>query len=1088
MALAVSAGSLVALPAQARVPSGHGVIPRYTSAKLLADGEFGIGKSYRTETEDARSEFVSEKERLTEAYRESEDIRESQEARATQEVRESQEARPPVTPPVAPPPVLVAPVFSQAIWVNSSFDFVVASSSNSPIVLTSKTPLVCTVAGIRVTTSSVGGICTILATQDASLPPAAPFVPASVNRKLHAGLASTSSISTDIVVLPPQAQTITFLNLADLKQGSTQPLLATASSGLAVGLESTTTDVCTVSGGFVTAVSGSIDGKTCTVIATQTGSDHYLPAVSVVQSFKVLIELVKPALVLAPGAPTTFDFRVGQPSSVTLQLSNSGGGATYVVTGLPAGLTFDPGTNVISGSPTNAQTNTRVTVAATNDAGTSTFVFFITVDKGQATISLDLRSLVFTFTTGQVRQPVFLATDPNANPISVAVTYNGSSTFPTAPGSYTVEVTCIDANFGCFATSTLVINKAPQVLTVVDPSSMVVGSDQTLVITAGSGQPPQVTSQTPAVCSVSGVTVTVVSAGTCTVQISQPGNSNFSPADPVIKSFQVNVKIEVPVLVPASPGLAPTLELGVPVPSLQVTSNSGGQATYTISPALPAGLTLDSATGLITGTPGALLAATTFTLTATNGSGSSSVTFSLTVQKRSQSIALVPIGSVTYGDPDLALSATATSGLPVTVTSSNSSIIKVGIDGMLQIAGAGRVTITVRQDGDSTFAAAPVQTFQLVVAPKTLTVLGLNAIVSVSGTVVFIGGHLQGLVPGDEVQVGYNGVSGVYRNSVLNTSGLFGLTGSEAANYVLIQPTEISITNQTNPVSAPWPTLVSQPVVEGSTKGVAVVGGVPVSFTLAPNSERTAMSFTASGWSLEAQNFDAFGQSVAIGANGQMQVQVDSTIKTGGTGFAPNAQVIIYIFSTPIEIGRVLTDSSGNFTGEFAVPLELELGQHTLQITGYSPDGQIQSANIPLQLIDSSVGNLPPQPPVIQPPVVLPPVVSTYVSKTYKVNLLFKKGSAKLTTVAARRLAIAIRLVRGTKDVVATTMGYATKAEAPKGVIPMGTVRSRNVAAMLLRTVPGIHLVLAHARTPFKGSAGKVMLSIKYLALQKTGD
>jgi hypothetical protein len=51
-------------------------------------------------------------------------------------------------------------------------------------------------------------------------------------------------------------------------------------------------------------------------------------------------------------------------------------------------------------------------------------------------------------------------------------------------------------------------------------------------------------------------------------------------------------------------------------------------------------------------------------------------------------------------------------------------------------------------------------------------------------------------------------------------------------------------------------------------------------------------------------------------------------------------------------------------------------------------------------------------------------------------------------------------------------------------VIPLGTMRSRNVAAMLLRTIPGVHLVLAHARTPFKGSAGKVMLSIKFSVLQ----
>lgn len=1090
VALALSASSLTASPALARVPDSHGVIPRYTSAKMLADSDITDFKKSPAQSEDAESEKHSgwEKEDFeTEHSGASEDVHATQDVHVTQDVHESEDVHNPVTPPPTPqppvaPPVLVGPVFSQAIWVNTSFDFVVASSSNAPIVLTSATPLVCSVVGIRVTTTSLGGICTIVATQDASLPPAAALAPASVNRKLHSGLASTSTLTTDLLVLPPQAQTINFPALADLKQGGTQSLNASATSGLPVDFVSLTTDVCTVAAGQVTALSGSIAGKTCSVTASQAGSLHFLSAASVTQSFKVLVDLAKPVLSLAPGAPNSFDFRVGVQSSFTLQLSNAGGGATYVVTGLPAGLTFDPLTGLISGSPSSAQSNTQVTVTATNDSGSSTFVFFITVEKGQATITLDPSAFVVTFTTGQLRQPSISASDPNGNPIQVVVTYNGSTTFPTTPGTYTVVITCVDANFACSSTSTLVINKAPQALTVVDPSSMVVGADQTLVISSGSGQPPVVTSQTPAVCTVSGLTVTVIAAGTCTVQITQPGDSNFAPADPVTKSFQVSVQVQAPSLAVVIPGFAPVLELRVPVTNLQAVSNQGGQSTYSISPALPAGLTLDPATGVISGTPTALLPTTTFTLTATNGSGSSSITFTLTVEKRAQSIVVTPVASVTYGDPDFAVTASATSNLPVTLLSSNSSVVRVGIDGKLHIVSAGRVTITVRQSGDATFAAAADQTFKLVVAPKPITVLGLNAIVSIAGNVAFIGGHLQGLVPGDEVQVSYNSVSGIYRNSVLDTSGLFSLTGSAAANYVLIQPTEIAITNQTNPVSAPWPTLNPQLVISGSKVGTAMVGGVPVPFTLTPNSSKNGLVFSAPGWSLALANQDANGDLVAVGADGQLQVQEDHTMVTQGTGFAPNATVVIYMFSSPIEIGRVTTDASGSFTGEFDVPNGLEIGQHTLQVTGYSPDGQIQSANIPIQMVENS-GQVNP-PVIVEPPVVVPPVLPTYLPKTYKVNLLFKKGSKKLTALAVRRLAIAIRLVRGSKDPVATTMGYATKAEAPRGVIPLGTLRSRSVAAMLLRTIPGIHLVLAHARTPFKGSAGKVMLSIKFSVLQ----
>ena len=58
--------------------------------------------------------------------------------------------------------------------------------------------------------------------------------------------------------------------------------------------------------------------------------------------------------------------------------------------------------------------------------------------------------------------------------------------------------------------------------------------------TASSGLPVSFNSQTtPAVCTVSGATVTLVSVGTCTIQATQAGNSNYAAATPVSRSFTV---------------------------------------------------------------------------------------------------------------------------------------------------------------------------------------------------------------------------------------------------------------------------------------------------------------------------------------------------------------------------------------------------------------------------------------------------------------------------------------------------------------------------------------------------------------------
>lgn len=62
-----------------------------------------------------------------------------------------------------------------------------------------------------------------------------------------------------------------------------------------------------------------------------------------------------------------------------------------------------------------------------------------------------------------------------------------------------------------------------------------------------------------------------------------------------------------------------------------VTSTGGAIANFAISPAAPAGMSFNTATGAFTGTPTTVAGATTYTITATNGSGSASRTFTLTV-------------------------------------------------------------------------------------------------------------------------------------------------------------------------------------------------------------------------------------------------------------------------------------------------------------------------------------------------------------------------------------------------------------------------------------------------------------------------
>ena len=61
--------------------------------------------------------------------------------------------------------------------------------------------------------------------------------------------------------------------------------------------------------------------------------------------------------------------------------------------------------------------------------------------------------------------------------------------------------------------------------------------------------------------------------------------------------------------------------------------NGGGPITsYGVAPALPAGLTLNAATGVISGTPTVLAVASSYTITGTNAAGSTPVSITITAR------------------------------------------------------------------------------------------------------------------------------------------------------------------------------------------------------------------------------------------------------------------------------------------------------------------------------------------------------------------------------------------------------------------------------------------------------------------------
>ncbi|TDK60441.1 Ig domain-containing protein [Sapientia aquatica] len=87
---------------------------------------------------------------------------------------------------------------------------------------------------------------------------------------------------------------------------------------------------------------------------------------------------------------------------------------------------------------------------------------------------------------------------------------------------------------------------------------------------------------------------------------------------------------------------------------VQITENSptvsGGVATsFTISPALPAGLSLNAANGMITGTPTLVTPATTYIVTSASSAGSATVSISIATLAPANPLAKLGLARESYG-------------------------------------------------------------------------------------------------------------------------------------------------------------------------------------------------------------------------------------------------------------------------------------------------------------------------------------------------------------------------------------------------------------------------------------------------------
>jgi len=264
------------------------------------------------------------------------------------------------------------------------------------------------------------------------------------------------------------------------------------------------------------------------------------------------------------GTTNTTDFPTANPLQPTC--GSCDGGGTAFVTKFNAGGSSLAYSTYLGGSGGDGAT--AIAVDSTGNAyvtGSTGSTNFPTVNPFQATYAGGADAFVSKISIGPASQTITFgplsnqpfgsapfivsATASSGLPVSFAsttpsvCTVSGSTVTLLATGTCTIQAT--QAGNANFAPATPVnqgfqVTPASQTITFGPLSNQVFGAPPFPVsATASSGLPVSFASTTTSVCTVSGSTVTLVTTGTCTIQATQAGNTNYAAAAPVNQRFQV---------------------------------------------------------------------------------------------------------------------------------------------------------------------------------------------------------------------------------------------------------------------------------------------------------------------------------------------------------------------------------------------------------------------------------------------------------------------------------------------------------------------------------------------------------------------